>query len=318
MQGSEPSCFGTAGQAHPVWRRGDDLGHERASACPRTRAVPTTCPGLRSCRLRQQPAQGRAHWEDTNLVDDEVDTPRLAGTIWTRIRFGGSRIECRLARQGGTPGTAASAVRSGTFPRAFRQVLEPHERDRLKHAGRYEEGQAVKAVENGEGGATAGVEARNEESGATGDGQQLIPSGVRCRRVPRPNLHPSGSSRTGVGRTHRGCVREPSLSGRSGAQSRPSIRRPIRRLSGSDGQDEASGWLVRSPPRGNGLPDIFEHPFRPDPSAPGSSNRTPRAGSAEGETNLMGGQPRAARSASIGWRNGTAMGRRSLREDARP
>jgi hypothetical protein len=33
-------------------------------------------------------------------------------------------------------------------------------------------------VKNGEGGATAGVEARNEESGTTGDGHQLIPSGM--------------------------------------------------------------------------------------------------------------------------------------------
>jgi hypothetical protein len=80
---------------------------------------------------------------------------------------------------------AASAFRIGDCPVDYRQVPEPHVRVRLKHAGRHEEGQIVTAVRNGEGGAAAGVEARNEESGATGDGHQHILSGVRCRRSPR-------------------------------------------------------------------------------------------------------------------------------------
>lgn len=79
-----------------------------------------------------------------------------------------------------------------TGPRVFQPVPEPHVRDRLKHAGRHEEGQIVKAVRNGEDGATAGVEARNEEFGATGYGHQFIPSGMCCRRTPRSDRHLTG------------------------------------------------------------------------------------------------------------------------------
>jgi hypothetical protein len=77
------------------------------------------------------------------------------------------------------------------FPRVIQQDAKPHERDRLKYAGRFEEGQTAKVVKNGEGGATAGVEARNEESGATGDGQQPIPSGLGCRRTLSPSRRPA-------------------------------------------------------------------------------------------------------------------------------
>jgi hypothetical protein len=45
-------------------------------------------------------------------------------------------------------------------------------------------------VKNGEGGATAGVEARNEESGATGDGQPSS-SGKGARRTLRHERHPA-------------------------------------------------------------------------------------------------------------------------------
>jgi hypothetical protein len=291
------------------------------------------------------------------------------------------RRRTRGVRNGGTDGFGCRDRR--LFPRVFRQEPEPHERDRLKHAGRLEEGQTVKVVRNGEGGATAGVEARNEDSGATGDGLPFSlreeglrrtlrlerrPAGLlvrvadgtrRARRRPEPHRRLDGNHRgwwkgdrffgTGspdpgrggecrptpeweddcssavsdVGRVLRdtacsacrsgepraalfgrlrrarwmavtglafgrarwraharhagpsgsarrtneredafsGVVKggaNPSgnamgvscLSGRADAQSMPSIRRPIRRLSGSGGYDEASGWLVGCPFRG--------------------------------------------------------------------
>jgi hypothetical protein len=342
----------------------------------------TTCSGLRSRRLRQQAASGPDPGTSSPREDDDV--PRFAGTFRTRGRFGGflerASTDARW-RNGGTDGFGCRDRR--LFPRVFRQEPEPHERDRLKHAGRLEEGQTVKVVRNGEGGATAGVEARNEDSGATGDGLPFSlreeglrrtlrlerrPAGLlvrvadgtrRARRRPEPHRRLDGNHRgwwkgdrffgTGspdpgrggecrptpeweddcssavsdVGRVLRdtacsacrsgepraalfgrlrrarwmavtglafgrarwraharhagpsgsarrtneredafsGVVKggaNPSgnamgvscLSGRADAQSMPSIRRPIRRLSGSGGYDEASGWLVGCPFRG--------------------------------------------------------------------
>lgn len=128
---------------------------------------------------------------------------------------------------------------------------------------------------------------------------------------PRPSGRPSGptdgrtsercttTARPKAGRTQPGkAAGGPRLSGRSGAQSKPSTRQPIRRLSGSGGRSEAPGRPVSFPFGGRGPPGL-PIPSRPDPPAPDTSNRTPRARSAGGERNLMGGHPRARRSASF-------------------
>jgi hypothetical protein len=54
----EPRCFGTASRSRYRQRRGEDPDRERASAGEWLRILPTTCSGLRSCRLRQQAASG--------------------------------------------------------------------------------------------------------------------------------------------------------------------------------------------------------------------------------------------------------------------
>jgi hypothetical protein len=162
--------------------------------------------------LRQQPAEGRAPGKDPNLHDVDVAAPRLAGTIRARSCFGSSRIERRWNRREGTPDPAARCRARRPCQRVSRQDPEPHERVRLKHAGRREEGQLVKAVKNSEGGATAGVEARNEESGATGDEQRFVTSssvrwsppesvvGGAVFRSRPPHHAPRGSQRAGTGR----------------------------------------------------------------------------------------------------------------------
>lgn len=76
-------------------------------------------------------------------------------------------------------------TRATTRPRGFLQDPEPHERDRLKHAGRRMEGQTVKAVKKGEGGATRGwnpATGKPEHWRRTAAGSLR---GISCRR-PRP------------------------------------------------------------------------------------------------------------------------------------
>jgi hypothetical protein len=98
-----------------------------------------------------------------------------------------------------------------------------------------------------------------ETMGGEGTRRPLVNAGSN----PRPSGSPSGLTRrthermfdrsgeVKSRRTHIGdVIGESCLSGRSGVQSRPSIRQPIRRLSGSGGRSRASGWLARSPPRG--------------------------------------------------------------------
>lgn len=67
--------------------------------------------------------------------------------------------------------------------RVFLQDPKPHERDRLKHVGRRVEGQTVKAVRNGEGGATRGwkpATGKPEHRRRTAAGSL---TGIGCRRT---------------------------------------------------------------------------------------------------------------------------------------
>jgi hypothetical protein len=101
-----PRCDGPA--QHRGYR-GEGHGLERVSARERIAIIPPVRDtGRVVCDSSRR--QGRARGND--LDDDDVDTPRLAGTVRTRSCFGGSRAEWWRIRRRGSPGQEASATGS--------------------------------------------------------------------------------------------------------------------------------------------------------------------------------------------------------------
>jgi hypothetical protein len=85
-------------------------------------------------------------------------SPGSPGMGRTQSRFGGLWPRWPGPRQEGTSpdGRPPGRLTPRDLQRAFSPVPKPQERDRLKHAGRLGEGQAVKAVRNGGGGTKRG------------------------------------------------------------------------------------------------------------------------------------------------------------------